>query len=59
MLLSIAQYFDAMDLLEVGLKLFPENAEFSEMKGSCHFQLQVRTNCHNFKSNVLHSLSVQ
>lgn len=44
-LLSIAQFFDAMDLLEVGLKLYPDNAEFAEMKGSCHFQLQVRSDC--------------
>ena len=58
MLLSIAQYFDAMDLLEVGLKLYPENAEFSEMKGSGHFQLQVRVNSYKFENNLLYSLYI-
>ena len=57
MLLSIAQYFDAMDLLEVGLKLYPENAAFSEMKGSCHFQLQVCVNSYKLENNLTVSVA--
>ena len=39
--LAAAKYFDAIETLEFGVVVYPNNSEFYEMKGSCHFQLQV------------------
>ncbi|XP_067942543.1 tetratricopeptide repeat protein 13-like isoform X2 [Watersipora subatra] len=39
-LLAVAKFFDALETLDLGITLYPNNSEFYEMKGSCHLQLR-------------------